>query len=348
MKNIKIFLYTLVIANIVGFFALSSSDQAYARDQIKIVGSSTVFPFSSAVAERFGKTKYKTPIVESTGTGGGFKIFCSGRGLNTPDISNASRRIKKSEYTKCLDNGVTVTEVQIGYDGISVAYSNKNGDLNLTREHLYKALAKEVVIDGKLTANPYKKWSDIDSSLPNIAIKVMGPPPTSGTRDAFLELAMEAGAKTDPVLSALKKSDSKAFKKASHTLREDGAYIEAGENDNLIVQKLKASPDLIGIFGFSFLEENADSIKAIKIEGVLPTFDNIIDGKYTISRSLFFYVKREHVKVVPGLKEFVETFVDENTMGINGYLVDKSLIPLQPDQANKYRADVASMKQLEM
>lgn len=305
---------------------------AHARDQIQIVGSSTVFPFSTSVAEQFGqKTSFKTPVVESTGSGGGMKLFCAGVGEGTPDITNSSRRIKEKEFKLCTENGVTPVEVKIGFDGIVLANSKPGPELNITREQIFKALAKEVPdSNGEMIANPYKTWADIDPSLPNIKIEVLGPPPTSGTRDAFVEIAMEGGAKKIEKLAALRKSDKKAFKKIAHSIREDGAYVEAGENDNLIIQKLEANSNAFGIFGFSFLDQNADKVKGAVVNDVEPEFENIAAGDYQISRSLFFYVKKEHVGVIPGIEEFVAEFTDEDTWGEDGYLADKGLIPL-PD-----------------
>ena len=309
--------------------ALAISTAAHARDQIQIVGSSTVFPFSTAVAETFGQnTSFKTPVVESTGSGGGMKLFCTGVGVNTPDITNASRRIKEKEFKSCVANGVTPVEVKVGFDGIVLGSAKGGISLALTREQIFLALAKEIPVDGKLVANPNKTWSDVDSSLPNVKIEVLGPPPTSGTRDAFAELALEGGAKKIEMLAAMRKADKKAFGKVAHAVREDGAYIEAGENDNLIVQKLQANKNAVGIFGFSFLDQNSDALKGATVGGNEPTFEKIAAGDYPISRSLFFYVKKEHVGVVPGVKEFVAEFTNEETWGDEGYLADKGLIPL--------------------
>lgn len=315
---------------------------ASARDQIQIVGSSTVFPFSTAVAEQFGRsTDFKTPIVESTGSGGGLKLFCGGAGLNTPDITNASRRIKESEVALCSKNGVAeIVEVKIGYDGIVLASARGGDPVVLTTRQIFLALARQIPINDALVDNPNKTWKDVDAALPAVKIEVLGPPPTSGTRDAFVELAMESGAKSFPFLKALKKTDKKAFKAVAHALREDGAYVEAGENDNLIVQKLVANPDALGIFGFSFLDQNADRVAGAKVNGVAPTFDAIADGAYPISRSLYFYVKKAHVGDVPGLKEFVEEFLSNRASGEEGYLAEKGLIPL-PDADRKTVRDAA-------
>jgi phosphate transport system substrate-binding protein len=321
-----------------------------ARDYISIVGSSTVYPFATVVAEQFGKTtSFKTPKIESTGSGGGLKLFCAGVGVEHPDITNASRRIKKSEYDKCMANGVTdIIEVKIGYDGIVVANSKKAAPLNLTRKDLYLALAKDVPDPSgteKLVPNPYKTWKDVNPALPADKIEVLGPPPTSGTRDAFLELVMEEGAESFPFVKAL---DKKAFKAAAHTIREDGAYVEAGENDNLIVQKLNANPKALGIFGFSFLDQNSDIIQGSFVDGVQPTFDAIADGSYPVSRPLFFYVKKAHVDVIPGMKEYLTEFTAEKAWGPDGYLADKGMIPMPDKERKQFAADVKGMTSLKM
>ena len=328
MKFTKFVSYTIGAA----LLATTAISSANARDQIQIVGSSTVFPFSTSVAEQFGqKTSFKTPVVESTGSGGGMKLFCAGVGENTPDITNASRRIKENEFKLCGENGVTPVEVKIGFDGIVMANSKAGPELNITRKQIFLALAKEIPdASGKMIPNPHKNWSDVDPSLPNTKIEVLGPPPTSGTRDAFAEIALEGGAKKIEVLAALRKSDKKAFKKIAHAVREDGAYIEAGENDNLIIQKLEANANAFGVFGFSFLDQNADKVKGAVVEGNEPEFEKIAAGDYPISRSLFFYVKKEHVGVIPGIEDFVAVFTAESTWGPDGYLADKGLIPL-PD-----------------
>ena len=287
---------------IVGFsFAVISlfAVNIQAEEQIRIVGSSTVFPFSTAVAEEFGRTtKYKTPIVESTGSGGGMKLFCAGMGPEHPDITNASRRIKSKEYKKCTKAGIKIVEVKVGYDGIVLANSKKGEVFNLTTRDIYLGLAEKVPAneDGsKLQDNPYKTWQDVNPSLPNIKIEVLGPPPTSGTRDAFVELAMDKGAKSFPALKELRgssKAGKSEFKKIARTVREDGAFIEAGENDNLIVQKLDSNPNAIGIFGYSFLDQNSDKLQGANVNGVSPEFEKILSGDYAISRSLYFYIKK--------------------------------------------------------
>ena len=298
---------------------------------INIVGSSTVYPFSAAAAELFARAGGgEAPKVESTGTGGGMKLLCGGGG-SAPDIANASRRMKKSEQELCLQNGIrNVLEIKIGYDGIVVAQSAQaDGSApSFTRRQLFLGLARDIAKDGAVAANPYKKWSDIDPSLPDAAIRVYGPPPTSGTRDAFVELVMEKGCE-HPQMESLSKSDKKAF---CHAIREDGAYVEAGENDNLIIQKLSANPDTMGVFGFSFLESNLDKVRGAAVENVAPDFDAIADGDYPVSRPLFFYVNMHNYKDNPSLKAFVEFFVSEEVMGEDGALIDRGLIPLPDDE----------------
>ena len=330
-------------------FLLVGTSFANARDTIHIVGSSTVFPFSTAVAEAFGKkTKFPTPIVESTGSGGGLKLFCKGIGSRHPDITNASRRVKNNEVKRCTENGILdITEVKIGFDGIVLASSKKTIRMSITLQQIFLALGKEVPVNGKMTKNPHTKWSDIDSKLPNVKIEVLGPPPTSGTRDAFAELAMGGGCKTFPDLKALKKSDKKKFKATCYAIREDGTYIEAGENDNLIVQKLDANPNALGVFGFSFLDQNADKLQGSTVNGVNPTFDNITSGKYKISRSLFFYVKKDHIDMIPGMKEYVVEFTAEATWGNDGYLADKGLIPLPKTNRDEIAKSAAAMVSLD-
>lgn len=324
---------------------------AEARDQIRIVGSSTVYPFSTSVAERFGKASaFKAPVVESTGSGGGIKLFCAGVGVNTPDITNASRRIKKSEVEQCASNGVKeITEVKIGYDGIVVANSVEAPRLELTLKQIFLALAKQVPNpDGSKTLvdNPYQTWNEIDATLPKTKIAVLGPPPTSGTRDAFVELAMEGGCSEFDWIKALKGSDKGRYKKVCHILREDGAFITAGENDNLIVQKLNANPRMLGIFGFSFLDQNSDKVQASVINGAEPTFDTIADGTYPISRPLLFYVKKAHVGVIPGIREFLAEFTSEKAWGDFGYLSDKGMIPLSQAERKKIGKRVAELQTL--
>ena len=281
-----------------------------------------MFPFSTAVAEQFGRsTDFQTPVVESTGSGGGLKLFCAGVGVGHPDITNASRRMKAKEFTQCQENGVTdVTEAIIGYDGIVVANAKGGPEFEVTREQLVMALAEQ-------GAKP-AMWSDIDPSLPAIKIEVLGPPPSSGTRDAFEELVMEEGC------------EGAGIECEGITIREDGAYIEAGENDNLIVSKLEANPNALGIFGFSFLDQNSDALQGALIDGVEPDFDLIASGDYPVSRSLYFYIKNAHVGVVPGVQEFVDEFISTTAIGEEGYLIDKGLIPLTEDELEAIKGNV--------
>ncbi len=332
--------------------ALSTLSQAaVAREHIEIVGSSTVYPFATVVAEKFGKeTKFKTPKIESTGSGGGMKLFCKGLGEDTPDITNASRRIKMKEFKKCHANGVTgITEVLIGYDGIALANSKESPQLELSLRDIYLALAAKVPAkDGSetLVDNFYTTWKEVNSKLPATRIEVLGPPPTSGTRDAFNELAIEGGCKTFPWLKAMKKIDKKTYKKQCRTIREDGYFIEAGENDNLIVQKLEANPNALGVFGFSFLDQNADKVQGSKIDGNAPTFDSIADGSYKISRPLYFYVKNAHVGKIPGIKQYVKAFVNKKASGEEGYLTEKGLIPLDKKAHKKMAKNAKALKNL--
>ena len=331
----------------VAAFALASAvmaGAAYARDQIRVVGSSTVYPFTTAVAEQFGKAgAFPTPVVKSTGTGGGFKLFCGGVGADHPDVSNASRAITKGEFETCAAAGVDgIIELNIGFDGLVVSNSKSGPDFKLTRTQVFLALAKQVPgADGQLVDNPYKNWSDIDPSLPAEKIEVLGPPPTSGTRDSFLELYMDQGARGIESLAALRKSDVKAYDAIWKSVREDGAWIDAGENDNLIVQKLEANPKAVGVFGYSFLEENASSIKGAEIEGVVPTFETVADKSFQGSRPLFVYFKKQHIDVIPGLKEFIEEYTSDKAIGEDGYLSAKGLVPLPEDQ-RKQAQDAAT------
>ena len=359
--------------------------QAATRDNVNIVGSSTVYPFATVVAERFGRsTAFKSPKIESTGTGGGLKLFCAGVGANTPDITNASRRIKKGEYDSCQANGVTdIVEVLVGYDGIAIANSSAAPRLNLSLKDVYLALAKDIPgPDGKLAPNTNKTWKDVNPGLPAMNIEVLGPPPTSGTRDAFAELAMEGGANSigelknlsglaadqaDDIRAAMAKlgvapglydalaeklgsapKGEEIFKTVAHAIREDGAYIEAGENDNLIVQKLEANPSAVGIFGYSFLEENGDKVQGASVNGILPDFDTIASGEYPVSRSLYFYIKGAHVGKIPGIQEYAVEFTSNKAMGEDGYLSERGLIPLRPEELRTVQEDVRNLKRLEM
>jgi phosphate transport system substrate-binding protein len=313
---------------------------AHARDQINIVGSSTVYPFASFVTEEFGAiTDYPTPVIESTGSGGGIRLFCNGVGDDTPDISNASRRIKASEFERCEENGVTdVTEVKIGSDGIVFAQSSENEEIELTLEQLFLAVAAEVPVDGELVENPYENWSDIDSSLPDREISIYGPPTTSGTRDAFEELAMEVPS-----------AEMDGYGGEGYTdIRDDGVYIDAGENDNLIVQRLAEDTDAFGIFGYSFLAENPDTLIGTAIDGVAPEVQAISDGDYPIARSLWFYVKNQHAEDVPPMYEYVEMFVSEEMIGDDGYLIDEGLIPLPEAEREQTREKVADRAKLQL
>ncbi len=307
---------------------------AQGRDQITAVGSSTVYPFTTTVAEQFGRAgKFKTPKVESTGTGGGIKLFCNGVGPQFPDVANASRAMKKGEFDTCVKNGVSeIIEIKIGYDGLTIADAKSGAISSLTKKQVWLALAKQIPdASGKLANNPNKTWKDVDASLPAIKIEVLGPPPTSGTRDSFHELFMEEGCPFEN-------------KKQCHAIREDGAYIEAGENDNLIVQKLVSNKNALGIFGYSFLEENRDRVKALKIDGIAPSFETISSSKYTAARPLFVYIKKAHIGVIPGLKEFAEEYVSNKAIGEEGYLSDRGLVSLDSSDLAKTRADVKSMK----
>lgn len=359
---------TLMTATLAAATLAGAQVATAARDYITVVGSSTVYPFATVVAERFGKgTQFKTPKVESTGSGGGLKLFCQGVGTQHPDVTNASRRIKTSEVDLCASNGVKdIVEVLIGYDGIVLANSNKAESLKLSRRDIFLALAKDVPNPNgtaELIANPYKTWKDVNPALPAVNIEVLGPPPTSGTRDAFAELALEGGCKSFGWIKDIKKQSKKAkkagdkaqakvlkkqYKAICHTVREDGPYIEAGENDNLIVQKLNANPDALGVFGFSFLDQNSDKVQGSLIDGNAPTFESIADGSYPVSRPLYFYVKKAHIGVVPGVEEYLAEFTSEKAFGEEGYLTEKGMIPLGDTKRAQVAADVKGLKNLSM
>jgi phosphate transport system substrate-binding protein len=334
--------------------AMGSTAQAQsARDSINIVGSSTVYPFTTTVAEQFGRAgKFKTPKVESTGTGGGIKLFCNGVGPQFPDIANASRKMRLAELQSCQKNGVKdVVEIKVGYDGIVLAQSKAGTTLNLTRKDVYLALAKTIPDPANPTAlipNPYNTWKDVNKSLPAVKIEVLGPPPTSGTRDSFAELYLEAGCRNYAWLDALRTQDEPRFKRACDSVREDGSYIEAGENDNLIVQKLGANKDAVGIFGYSFLEENLDKLKGAVVDTVSPTYETIASGKYPASRPLFIYVKKAHVNVIPGITDFIAEYTSEKALGDEGYLADKGLIPPLKNEIGKIRDDARALKPLKL
>ena len=337
-----------VIALATLFAATSVSSAQAARDYISVVGSSTVYPFATVVAEQFGKTtKFKTPKIESTGSGGGLKLFCAGIGDRYVDMANSSRAIKTSEVDRCKRNGIKeVIEVKIGYDGIVLANSKKAKQMNISRKDLFLALAKDVPNKkkGELIPNPYKTWRDINPALPTTKIKVLGPPPTSGTRDAFVELAMEGGCKEFGWIKAMKKKDKKRYKAICHAVREDGAFVDAGENDVLIVKKLDVDPESFGVFGFSFLDQNGDKIQGSLIDGVEPDFDLIAEGAYPVSRPLYFYVKKAHVGTIPGIEGFLREFTSDKAWGEDGYLVDKGLIPMQEDERKTVRDSVRNLK----
>lgn len=317
------FLKTIAVFS---FFLASS--QAFAREHIQVTGSSTVYPFATIIAEEFGlNTEYKTPIVEATGTGGGIKLFCSGIGKNFPDFANASRVISESEIEQCQQNRVTPIEIKIGYDGIVLANSKNSKPASLTIRQIFLALADKVPSNGRLIKNPYKKWNQIDKSLPNVAIAVYGPPSTSGTRDAFVELVLEKYCTELPEFQKAY-TDSKERKSNCHIIRTDGAFIEAGENDNLIVQKLKNNVDAFGIFGFSFAQQNTSVVQLVNINNIVPSFDNIINGKYLVSRPLFIYLKKENIKIIPGMREFAKEIVHPDAIGSEGYLIERGLIPM--------------------
>ena len=333
MKNVKLILSILTV--------LMFLSNVQARDQIKIVGSSTVYPYATVVAENFGKTgKFKTPVIESTGTGGGMKLFCAGVGVNHPDITNASRAIKSKEIDLCVKNGVTeIIEIIVGNDGISFAQSANSQDSNFTKEQLWRALANEVDVDGKLVANPYKQWSDIDPSLPSKKIEILIAPPTSGTRDAWNSLVMGKGCSKEAKALFGDKASSECTK-----MREDGYAVEAGENDTLIIQKLVSNPDAYGFFGYSYLVGNKDKVKAAAIEGVKPSLEGIQDYSYPIARPLFFYVKKAHIGVVPGISEFLKDFTSKKAMGERGYLAEIGLVPLAKEKYDAVRLSAVELK----
>ena len=304
-----------------------------ARDTIQIVGSSTVYPFATVVAEQLGKKNFNTPVIESTGTGGGMKLFCAGLGVKYPDFTNASRAIKKSEVELCAKNGVTgIVEIIIGNDGIAFSNNANSAPFNFTKEQLWKAMAEH--------GPKPKTWSQIDPSLPDVAIKIMAPPPTSGTRDAWNSLVMKAGCKS------VGKYDDLGKKKCA-VFREDGAVEEAGENDTLIVKRLTADPEAFGIFGFSFLDQNRDQIQGSTIEGVEISLDTIQSYEYPIARPLFFYAKKAHVNVVPGMQEYMDEFVSDNAVGEYGYLMDRGLVPLESKSLSEVRTNVSSLKTID-
>jgi len=331
---------------------LVTAAQSYAesaRNYIRIVGSSTVYPFAETVAETFEtETEFNRPKIESTGSGFGFKLFCSGIGDEYPDITNASRAIKKSEIEKCKKNGIQeIVEIKIGYDGIAIARDKNSVDIRLSLNDIFLALAREVPDPRggeKLVKNPYKTWREVNSNLPDQKIEVLGPPPTSGTRDAFAELVMEGGCKTISWIKEIRKNQKVRFKNICHSIREDGVYIESGENDNYIVNKLSQYPNALGIFGYSFLDQNKDRIKGCSIEGVKPDFDSIADGSYPVSRPLFFYVKQSHIGKIPGIKMYLKEFTSEKSFSAAGYLSKRGLIPMSEGEREKYRNIAMNIK----
>ena len=320
------------------------------RDYIYIVGSSTVYPFATVVAERFGRnSEFRTPKVEATGSGGGLKLFCDGIGIDYPDVTNASRPIKPSEMQACIANGVhDVIEIKIGYDGIVVANALNAPTLDLQRRDLYLALARQLPgpVPGQMRPNPYVLWSDIRPELPASRIEVLGPPPTSGTRDVLAELVMESGCNAEPWVRRLRMTDAAQYRDICHTLREDGAFVEAGENDNLIVQKLEGNHRAVGIFGFSFLDQNGDKVKGAPIDGVQPSFEAIADYTYPVSRPLYYYVKKAHVDVIPGLRAFLAELTSERAWGEEGYLSERGLIPMPAEERRAEAANVEALTPL--
>jgi phosphate transport system substrate-binding protein len=314
---------------------LAFADAALARDLIRVVGSSTVYPFAATVAEEFARsTGSKRPVIERTGTGGGMRIFCAGLGVGTADVLNASRRMRKAEFEACAGNGVAeIVEVNIGFDGLTIAQSQNGPSTKLTLAHVFLALAQQVPDrNGKLVHNPHRNWSDVDNALPNIKIEVLGPPPTSGTRDSFHELFMEAGAKKLAVLQNLQKADPAAFERLCKSMRADGAYVEVGENDNVIVQKLEANRNAYGIFGYSFLEENGARLKAVTLDGVEPSLETISSGSYPGARRVYIYIKKAHIGLVPGLDKFLDEYVSDRALGQYGYLARQGLVTLPAAQ----------------
>lgn len=319
------------------------SSTLHARDIINIVGSSTVYPYSTVVAERLSEDGFKAPTVASTGTGGGMKMFCAGVGVEHPDITNASRSMKSAEAKLCLENGVkNVVEVTAGNDGIVFANSLAGPDMKVTTEQLYLAMAKEVPVDGKLVPNPYTKWSDIDASLPDMEIDVLVAPPSSGTRDAWESLVMKTGCK------AAGASDLQTEKNGCLHFREDGRTTEMGENDTLIVNKLKDSANRFGFFGYSYLLENQDAIKASEVNGVKPSLETIQSYEYPVARPLFYYIKKDHVGIVPGIEEYAQLFISKEATAIDGFLGSIGLVPLAEDKAAEVKATVENLSTMDL
>ena len=326
----------------VALLATAVSLGAVARDYVSIAGSSTVLPFATIVAERLGRNpQFKTPVVESGGSSVGKKGVCDGIGTQFIDIGNASSRMKTGELEYCDKNGVKLTEIKVGYDGIVVANSKKGTQLNISLSDLGKALTAKVPVNGVFVDNPYKTWQDVNPALPAIAIRVYGPPTTSGTRASYVEIVNEGAycGKDAEAKAALKAAGEKA--KVCRAMRTDGAYVEAGEQDNLIVQKLQEDPNAYGIFGFSYLDQNSDTLQGAVLSGVEPTFDAIADGSYKASRALYFYVKHQHIGVVPGIQEYMNEWTKH--WGDNGALVDAGMIPMpkaERDEMTKRMTDL--------
>jgi len=337
MRSTKTIIFAAVSVAALSACGGSGGSGAASRDFVRGVGSSTVYPFATAVAESFAKSSGgKSPVIESTGTGAGMKLFCAGVGAQHPDIEDASRRIKKSEYDECQKNGVKeIVEIQVGIDGIAFAEAKNGPGFSLTPADIYKALAANPF--GK--PNTAKTWKDVNPSLPNEPILVYGPPSTSGTRDALKELILEAGCKTDAATKALKDTDKDKYEATCHDIREDGPYVDAGENDNLIVQKISQNPKAIGIFGFSFLEENPDSIKGIPMSGVTPTYQTISDYTYPGARPLYIYVKKQHLAPIKGLAGYVAEWV--KSWGPDGLAKKKGMV-IAPDAVRAKNADIAA------
>ncbi|MEX2319939.1 MAG: substrate-binding domain-containing protein [Saccharospirillum sp.] len=343
---------TLISAIVMAAVSTTATVQAEGRTQISIVGSSTVFPFSSVVAERFGQTtSFSTPTIESTGSGGGLSLFCQGVGESTADITNSSRRIKQSEVDLCASNGINdIVEVLIGYDGLAIANNLDGPEMSVSKGEIFLALANTVPNpDGDgLVTNPYRTWNQIRSDLPTTEIRVFGPPPSSGTRDAFVELVMEEGCLEFDAIAALGDSDHDKMEEVCATMREDGAFVEAGENDSLIVSRLVNDANAVGIFGFSFLDQNFDKLQSLTVGGVAANFETVADGSYPVSRPLYFYVKKAHVGVIPGIEEYLAEFTSRRAVGPNGYLVDRGLIPLSNAEYGRMKAAADNMTNLSM
>ena len=329
-----------------------SSNFSSVRPHISIVGSSTLYPFSALVAERFGvDSDFPTPRVESTGSGSGIRLFCKGVGERTPDIINASRPMKSSEFKQCNENGVTdIVEVPVGYDGIALLIKGAETSLNFSLGDIFLALARKVPDPSgadRVVENPYKKWNQVNATLPDSRIEVYGPPPSSGTRDAFVELGMEVGCRTFPWLEKMRKSDKNRFQQICHSLREDGHFIEAGENDNLLLQKVQANPGTLGIVGYSYLEANKGAVAGASIDRIKPEYDLISSGVYLLSRTLYFYVKKAHIGLIPGIEDFIAEFTSERSWGDDGYMAEKGLIALPQEQRRQIKARVNALQIME-